>query len=85
MTTPQLLDLLKSEIGNVFTYRGYRDSRNERVLVIDMHYSDDVDRVKYWLAMNAPTLNVSEVQAGWPHEVKHRRLIVMGFSKLGGR
>lgn len=42
MTTAELLGILNPDARGVFTHRAYRNSKDIRVMLIDMTYDDDV-------------------------------------------
>jgi hypothetical protein len=80
MTTAQLLDLINPEARGVFNHRAYRDSRDERVLLIDMFYTDDVDRLADYIALHT-ALHVDVIAATPLGGTRRRRIVVTGFAR----
>lgn len=87
MTTSQLLDIINAEANRVFTSRAYRNSKDERVLLVDMSYPDDVlPMVEFLTALRserpeAAELTIEVITATPFGASPRRRIVVQGFSK----
>jgi hypothetical protein len=87
MTTGHLLDLLRPEVNatpgdDVFSTRSYLNSFGTRVLLIDMHDPNTIDRAATFIAEHAPTLTVSVIIATPLGGTRRRRIIVTGFEEV---
>jgi len=82
MTTSELLDLMNKEARGVYSARAYRNSKDVKVMLVDMHYPDDVDRMHAYIIESAPSLTV-EVITCTPlgSTTSRRRLVITGFSR----
>lgn len=79
MTTAELLDLINPEARGTFSHRAYRNSQDVRVMLIDMHYPDDVVRMADYIRENAPVLTVDVITAEPLGGSRRRRIVVTGF------
>jgi hypothetical protein len=80
MKAYQLLDILNSEANNVYSFRTYLDSTDARVMLIDMHYPDDVNRMADYLRANTE-LSVTIIHATPLGAPARRRIVVKGLEQ----
>jgi hypothetical protein len=80
LTTADLLDMINHGARGVFNHRAYLNSRDQRVMLIDMTYPDDVERMAHYIAANT-TLHTEVITATPFGASPRRRIVVTGFAR----
>lgn len=81
MKAYELLDELNKEASNVYSFRTYLDSTDTRVMLIDMHYPDDVDRMAEHLRSFAPNLGIDVIHCTPLGSTPRRRIVIKGLEQ----